>query len=381
MKKIMILGADGYLGWPCCMYFAEKGYNVFAVDNYDKRMLISQNNLKQLYKTPKLDERVALYNSSNDNKIHYKIIDVKEKEFRNYFKEVIPDTVIHLAEQPSAPYSMLGYKEAKYTIENNILTTLNIADSILNHNKECHLVKLGTMGEYGTPNIDIEEGFIEVNHKNRKDTFLFPRQANSLYHTSKIMDTDLLWFYTRSYGLKVTDLMQGPVYGLLDLSDQNDILNTCFNYDEYFGTVINRFILQALIDHPLTIYGEGNQTRGIIHIDDSIKCMHLSELNPPKSGEMNIYNQISETMSINQIAKHVSEYFKIKFNKEVSIKFFDNPRIEKNNHYYNPTYSKLNDLGFEPQLLSLESIDHIVKKLLKYKNLIDKKLFDPQFNW
>ncbi len=381
MKKVMILGADGYLGWPCSMYFAEKGYEVFAIDNYDKRKLINENNLTQLYETPKLEERVKLYNSNHENKIHCKIIDVKEKEFKNFFKEIVPDTVIHLAEQPSAPYSMIGYKEAKYTLENNIITTLNIADSILNYNKNCHLVKLGTMGEYGTPNIDIEEGFIEINHKNRKDMFLFPRQANSLYHTSKIMDTDLLWFYTRSYGLKVTDLMQGPVYGLLDLSDQDDILNTCFNYDEYFGTVINRFILQAMIDHPLTVYGEGNQTRGIIHLNDSIRCMHLSELNPPESGKMNVYNQISETKSINQIAQHVFNYFKMKHNKEISIKYFDNPRIEKNNHYYNPTYSKLVDLGLKPQLLSSEIIDLIVKKLLKYKTSIDKKLFDPQFNW
>jgi Nucleoside-diphosphate-sugar epimerases len=219
-----------------------------------------------------------------------------------------PDTVIHFAEQPSAPYSLMNYKTANFTISNNLLVTNNLMLAVKDFSPNSHIIKLGTMGEYGTPDIDIEEGWIDINHKGRNDKFLFPRQGSSIYHTTKIMDTDLLWFGVRVWNLKVTDLMQGPVYGFgTSQINNNEHLYTIFNYDEIFGTVINRFVTQAVVGYPLTVFGKGNQTRGYININDTIQCLDKSDENPAKKGELRIFNQITETFTVNQLAEMVSE--------------------------------------------------------------------------
>jgi UDP-sulfoquinovose synthase len=243
------------------------------------------------------------------------------------------------------------------------------------------------MGEYGTPNVDIPEGWMDMEHQGRKDRVLFPRQAGSLYHTTKIMDTDMLWFYVRVWGLRVTDLMQGPVYGIITDEMHNshgrfvEDLLTNFHYDEIFGTVLNRFLVQAAIDHPLTVYGKGGQTRGYLNIRDTMKCVHLAATNPPERGELAIYNQITQTFSVNQLAGMVQRMAKDYYRKEVTIENIENPRVEKEEHYYNPTYTKFSDLGLEPIFLTYELLAEMFDLVLKYRAQVNKDIIFKGVQW
>jgi UDP-sulfoquinovose synthase len=271
---------------------------------------------------------------------------------------------------------MLNYKAAKLTLSNNIESTFNIIWAVREHAPNCHIVKLGTMGEYGTPNIDIEEGWIDIEHKGRRDTFLYPRQASSLYHTTKVQDTDLLWFYVRTWGLRVTDLMQGPVYGLeTEETTQDERLGTIFNYDELFGTVVNRFVVQAVAGYPLTVYGKGGQIRGYLNIRDTIACVELAMLNPAGKGELKIYNQVTETFSVNELAEKVARVGHQR-GHQVEVKSIENPRVEKEEHYYNPTYTGLKDLGLQPHPLTDEVLHGMFEVVERHKdNIHEHKIF------
>ena len=288
------------------------------------------------------------------------------------FSEFQPDTIIHYAEQPSAPYSMLNADTARLTLMNNIGATGNVILAMQEHCPDAHLIKLGTMGEYGTPNIDIEEGWLDVEHKGRSHKFLFPRQAGSLYHTTKVMDTDLLWFYVRTWGLRVTDLMQGPVYGIFtDENKADDRLLPAFAYDEIFGTVVNRFIVQAVAGYPLTVYGQGGQTRGYLNLKDTLQCLLLAAENPASEGELKIYNQLTETFSVNQLASHV-ERVGNKMGLNVEIKSIANPRKEMEEHYYNPAHTGLVDLGLEPHFLTDDRLEEIIAKVVDFRAAISQ---------
>ena len=375
--RILILGGDGYLGWPTAMYLSNRGHEILVVDNYLRRNLCRDLDVEPLFSTPNLFERVRVWREKTGKNIQVKIGDCCDYSFlKQVFQEFLPDALIHYAEQPSAPFSMLNHNAAFLTLTNNLQTTLNVAWAVKECVPNCHIIKLGTMGEYGTPNIDIEEGWIEIEHKGRKDRFLFPRQASSLYHTTKIQDTDLLWFYVRTWGIRVTDLMQGPVYGLsTDETELDDKLATFFNYDELFGTVVNRFIVQAVCGYPLTVYGKGGQTRGYLNIKDTLACIELAVINPSKPGEMRIFNQITETFSVNELAERV-----IRVGKErghnVCIKRVENPRVELEEHYYNPKYTGLKELGLKPHYLTDDVLHGIFEKVEKYKeNINEHKIF------
>jgi len=275
----------------------------------------------------------------------------------------------------------MNYKTANFTLSNNLLVTNNLMFAVKDLSKDTHIIKLGTMGEYGTPNIDIEEGWIDIKHKGREDRFLYPRQAGSIYHTSKIMDTDLMWFGCRMWGLKVTDLMQGPVYGMeTEESKIDDRLKTIFNYDELFGTIINRFITQAVIGHPLTVYGRGGQTRGYLNIKDTLQCVHASEQNPAKFGDLNIYNQIMEAFTVNQIAMLTLEAGQ-ELGYDVKIKNIENPRIELEEHYYNPTYQGLIELGVKPNYLTKNSMKEMFEIVSQYKGGIKSDVIFKGVKW
>jgi UDP-sulfoquinovose synthase len=292
-----------------------------------------------------------------------------------------PDAVVHYAEQPSAPYSMIGYDEARSTLSNNVMATFNIVWAMLKYAPDCHLIKLGTMGEYGTPNIDIEEGWIEIAHKGRTDKFLFPRQAGSLYHTTKVLDTDLLWFYVRTYGLRVTDLMQGPVYGLsTDESELDERLLPNFHYDDIFGTVINRFLVQAVAAIPLTVYGKGGQTRGYLNIRDTLQCIRLAAAKPAAKGELRIFNQFTETFSVLDIAERIKRVGR-SMGWRVGIEHIVNPRKEKEEHYYNPTHSGLKDLGLKPHLMSDDVLIGMLDRIARYRNRIVADRVLPRVRW
>jgi UDP-sulfoquinovose synthase len=395
MSHILILGGDGYLGWPTAMYFSKRGYDVTVVDNYFRRDACTELDVGMLYPVPTLIQRAKLWYELTNKEIKVVIGDLTDPEImRSLFKGTveytwaldkefssIPETVVHYAEQPAAPYSLINYKYANITVQNNLLVTNNLMWALRDFSRESHVIHIGTMGEYGTPKIDIPEGWIEIEHKGKKDTFIFPRQASSLYHTTKIMDTDLMWFAVRMWDLKITNLMQGPVYGLeTEDSIINDRLRTIFNYDEIFGTILNRFVVQAVVGYPLTVYGTGGQTRGYLNINDTIQCVHMSEKTPAKKGELRIFNQIMETFSANELAEKVQKVGKaIGYNVEID--HIENPRKEAEEHYYNPTYQGLIDIGVEPHYLTEEVLESMFRVAEKYKDNIRKDVIFQGIEW
>ncbi len=340
--RVLVLGGDDYLGWPTAMAFAHKGHEVCVMDNYLRRNIAMETSSESLVPSPNLDDRAAIWKSLGGEPIRVVIGDCKDyRILSGVFEDFEPEAVIHYAEQPSGPYSMMGFDEAKRTLDNNLGVTFNVIWAALEHAPDCHIIKLGTMGEYGTPNIDIEEGWLEVEHNGRSHTFLYPRQASTLYHTTKVLDTDLLWFYVRTHGLRVTDLMQGPVYGLsTEESDQDDRLLPNFHYDDIFGTVVNRFLVQAVVGIPLTVYGKGGQVRGYLNLKDTLQCVELAMNNPVEKGNLRILNQFTETFSVNELAEKVQRVGN-GMGLDVEVKSIENPRKELEEHYYNLRHSGL----------------------------------------
>lgn len=379
---VLILGGDGYLGWPTAMHFSAKGHDVAVADNYLRRNIARETDNETLYSTPNLHERVGAWKEQTNKEISVRIGDLCDWSFiSKLFAEFTPDTIIHYAEQPSAPYSMLTSDTARLTLMNNIGVTGNVIFAMKEYCPDAHLIKLGTMGEYGTPNIDIEEGWLDIEHKGRNHKFLFPRQAGSLYHTTKVMDTDLMWFYVRTWGLRVTDLMQGPVYGIFtDENRGDDKLLPCFAYDEIFGTVLNRFVVQAVANYPLTVYGKGGQTRGYLNLKDTLQCLLLAAENPAEQGELKIYNQFTETFSVNELADRVQRVGG-QCGLEVEIKSIENPRKELEEHYYNPAHTGLLELGLEPNYLNDDSLGEIIRKVMEYKDLIEANRIFRGVKW
>lgn len=367
--KVLILGGDGYLGWPTAMYFSAKGHEVAILDNYLRRNCARETNMETLYATPNMHERANIWKEHTGKDIEVYVGDLNDWSYTSsVFAEFKPDTIVHYAEQPSAPYSMLNTEAARLTLNNNIGATGNVIFAMNEHCPDAHLIKLGTMGEYGTPNIDIEEGWLDIEHNGRSGKFLFPRQAGSLYHTTKVMDTDLLWFYVRTWGLRVTDLMQGPVYGIF--TDENQVderLLPCFAYDEIFGTVLNRFMVQAVAGYPLTVYGKGGQTRGYLNLKDTLQCIYLAAQNPVEKGDLRIFNQFTETFSVNQLADKVKTVGD-QMGLNVEVKSIENPRKEMEEHYYNPKHTGLLDLGLEPNYLTDDVVAEVMEKVLKHKD-------------
>ena len=380
--KVLILGGDGYLGWPTAMHLSSKGYEVAVVDNYLRRRLCREEDTAPLFEVPNLHERVRLWGDRTGFKIQVFIGDLCQWDFMTeVFQSFTPEAIIHYAEQPSAPYSMLNRRAATLTLKNNLEVTANVIFAVREFCPEAHIIKLGTMGEYGTPNIDIEEGWIDIEHKGRKNRFLYPRQAGSLYHTTKIMDTDLLWFYVRMWDIRVTDLMQGPVYGLVsDENEKEEQLFPFFNYDEIFGTVLNRFIVQSVAGYPLTVYGKGGQTRGYLNIKDTLNCVRLSLENPAKQGELRVFNQFTETFSVNELAERVQRIGR-ELGIEVSICPIENPRNEAEEHYYNPVHTVLLELGLTPHFLTDEILGGMIEKVLRYKDRIKKETIFRGVKW
>src|SRR3954447_22594460 len=348
--RIMVLGGDGYLGWPTAMYLSAQGHDVAVLDNAVRRQYDHELGSGSLVPIESLQTRVRAWQEVTGRRIENFPGDLLDAEFTyDTIRTFRPESIVHFAEQRAAPYSMIDRKHAVYTQTNNIVGTLNLMYAVAELDRDIHLVKLGTMGEYGTPNIDIEEGWLEVEHKGRTDRVLYPKRPGSFYHLSKVHDSHNIEFTCRIWGLRATDLNQGVVYGqqtpetVLD-----DRLLTRFDYDAVFGTVLNRFVIQAVLGHPLTVYGDGGQTRGIIDIRDTVRCVQLACETPAERGEFRVFNQMTESMSVKRIAETVAECFP----GEVRIDHLENPRVEHEQHYYNVTHTRLLDLGLEPHLRS-----------------------------
>jgi UDP-sulfoquinovose synthase len=382
VMRVLILGGDGYLGWPTAMRFSAGGHEVSVVDNFSRRRWHIEHSTDSLTPIGSLGDRIDAWRDVSGNEIRAYVGSIEDGEFIDtVISETSPEAIVHYGEQPSAPFSMKSRAAAVETQYTNVIGTLNVLFSIRDRVPDCHLVKLGTMGEYGTPNIDIEEGFIEIEHKGRSDVLPFPKMPGSLYHLSKVHDSHNIHFACRIWGLRSTDLNQGVVYGIeTEESADDERLITRFDYDEYFGTVLNRFCVQAVIGHPLTVYGEGGQTRGFLNIRDTLQCVELAVSNPPELGEYRVFNQFTEQFSVAELADLVRRG-SAELGFEVEVRSFPNPRIEAERHYYNAAHSKLLELGLEPHHLGEELVRSMLKIISRHSDRVIERAILPTTRW
>jgi len=380
--NILVLGGDGYCGWATALYLSAKGHKVSVVDNFVRRQWDHELGVQSLTPIRTLAERLRAWGDLTGKNIELFVGDVTDYDFlASAIEASEPDAVIHFAEQRSAPYSMIDRKHAVSTQVNNVVGTLNLLFAIRELRPDCHLIKLGTMGEYGTPNIDIEEGYINIEHNGRKDVLPFPKQPPSFYHLSKVHDSHNILFACKIWNLRATDLNQGVVYGTLtDEVELDEALINRFDYDEVFGTVLNRFCAQAAVGHPLTVYGKGGQTRGFLDLRDTVRCIELACMNPAARGECRVFNQFTEQFSVLELARMVQAAAR-KMGLPVEIDFLPPPRVEAESHYYNAKHSKLVDLGLEPHCLSDSLLDSLMNIAIKYSDRIDSSLFLPRVEW
>jgi UDP-sulfoquinovose synthase len=380
--RICVLGGDGYCGWATALYLSNRGHRVSIVDNFLRRQWDHEIGAQTLTPIRPLAERLRVWQDLTGQTIDLFVGDVTDYDFlASTIEKFQPEAVVHFAEQRAAPYSMIDRKHAVFTQVNNVVGTLNLLFAIREIVPDCHLVKLGTMGEYGTPNIDIEEGYIKIEHNGRSDVLPFPKQPGSFYHLSKVHDSHNMMFACKIWGLRATDLNQGVVYGTVTAEvAMDEALINRFDYDDIFGTVLNRFCIQAATGHPLTVYGKGGQTRGFLDIRDTVRCIELACLNPAAPGECRVLNQFTEQFSILELA-HMVRTAAEQMGLRVDIQHQPTPRVEAEEHYYNAKHSRLIDLGLRPHFLGDSLLDSLMNIAMKYQDRVDVSLFQPQVEW
>ena len=380
--RIIVAGGDGFCGWPTALYLSKQGHDVTIVDNLVRRKYDEELHSNSVTPIASLEDRVAKWKEVSGKEIKTFIGDLNHYDFLSeVFRQTEPEAFVHFAEQRSAPYSMIDREHAVYTQTNNVMGNLNVLYAIKEFAPECHLIKLGTMGEYGTPNIDIEEGYIEIEHKGRKDTLPYPKQPGSFYHLSKVHDSHNIMFACKIWGIRATDLNQGIVYGLhTDETKLDPMLVNRVDYDGVFGTALNRFINQAAIGHDITVYGSGGQTRAFLNIEDTVRCVEIAAENPADKGEFRVFNQFTEWFSVQDLADRVQKIAKEE-GLDTEVKQIENPRIENEDHYYNAINTKLRDLGLEPHLLTDDVIRDILRTAVEHKNRIIQENVLPSITW
>ena len=380
--RILVLGGDGYCGWPTALYLSKRGHELAIADSFVRRSWDQELGAETLTPIRPLAERLRTWQGLTGMQIESYVGDILDYEFlARVIQEFEPEAVVHFAEQRSAPYSMIDRQHAIFSQTNNVVGTLNVLFAIKEFEPDCHLVKLGTMGEYGTPNIDIEEGYIRIQHNGREDVLPFPKQPGSFYHLSKVHDSHNIHFCCKIWGLRATDLNQGVVYGTVtDETAIDEALVNRFDYNEIFGTALNRFCVQAAIEHPITIYGKGGQTRGFLDIRDTVRCIELACLNPAARGEFRVFNQFTEQFSVFELAEMVHAAGK-RLGLHVVIDHLPDPRVEAEEHYYNAKHTKLAQLGLKPHLLSESLLDSLVNIALQHRHRVDTALLLPRVNW
>jgi UDP-sulfoquinovose synthase len=380
--RVLVLGGDGYLGWATAMRFSNRGHEVAIVDNFLRRRLHLERGTDSLTPIRSLQERVAAWQEVSGKSIKLYIGDLQSWEFtERVFREFQPESIIHYGEIPSAPYSMIDVHHAVFTHQNNVIGNLHVLYAMRDITPDAQIVKLGTMGEYGTPNIDIEEGYLDIEHNGRKDRLPFPKLPGSMYHLTKVHDSHNMHFACRIWGLRATDLNQGVVYGIsTDEADMDERLMNRFDYDESFGTALNRFCVQSVLGMPLTVYGKGGQTRGYLNIRDTLQCVELTALNPANRGEMRVFNQFTEQFSVNDVAYAVQKAGQ-QLGYSVEVAHYENPRVELEEHYYNATHTKLLELGLKPHFLSDELVHTMLKRIEQYKGRVVNDAIVPRIRW
>ncbi|BAB67462.1 putative UDP-sulfoquinovose synthase [Sulfurisphaera tokodaii str. 7] len=384
MMRILILGIDGYLGWPLALRLAKRGHEVIGIDNLSTRRFSEEVGSDSAFPLPKPEDRVREAKRHLDVDITFYKGDVTDYNFlTEIMKKHKPDAIVHFAEQRSAPYSMKDRDHAVYTVVNNEVSTLNVIYAVKQIDPTIHILKMGTMGEYGTPNFDIPESiYVEAIVNGKKDKIIVPRKAGSVYHWTKVHDTDFLLYFHEIWGLTVTDIMQGPVYGTRTEEIVDESLRTRFDFDETWGTVVNRFCVQAILGIPLTVYGKGGQTRGFISLEDSMEALTLLLEHPPNHGEYRVANQFAEIYSVRKIAEMVKNAGE-ELGLKVEIGPLPNPRVEAEEHYYNPERKVLPSLGFYPKKNLKDELKNMIKDLLPYRERLEryKDAILPKTKW
>jgi UDP-sulfoquinovose synthase len=380
--KVLVIGGDGYCGWATALYLSNRGYDVGILDSLVRRHWDNELGIETLTPIAPIQQRLQRWQDLTGKSIDLFIGDITNYEFlKKVLHQFEPNALVHFGEQRSAPFSMIDREHAVLTQVNNVVGTLNLLYAMREDFPDCHMVKLGTMGEYGTPNIDIEEGYITIEHNGRKDTLPYPKQPGSMYHLSKVHDSHNIHFACRIWGLRATDLNQGVVYGVLtEETAMDELLINRLDYDGVFGTALNRFCIQAAIGHPLTVYGTGGQTRAFLDIRDTVRCVELAIANPAQPGEFRVFNQFTEQFSVGDLALMVQKAGNaIGLNAEIN--HLDNPRVEKEEHYFNAKNTKLLDLGLDPHYLSDSLLDSLLNFAVKYQNRVDKQQILPKVSW
>lgn len=380
--KVLVIGGDGYCGWATALYLSNRGYEVGILDSLVRRHWDAQLCIETLTPIAPIQARLQRWKDLTGKTIDLYVGDINDYPFlEKTMLEFGPEAVVHFGEQRSAPFSMIDREHAVLTQANNVLGNLNLLYVLRDHFPDCHLVKLGTMGEYGTPNIDIEEGYITIEHNGRKDTLPYPKQPGSFYHLSKVHDSHNIHFACKIWGLRATDLNQGVVYGVLtDETGMDELLINRLDYDGVFGTALNRFCIQAAVGHPLTVYGQGGQTRAFLDIRDTVRCVEIAIANPANQGEFRVFNQFTEMFSVGDLAMMVKKAGTT-LGLDVDINHLENPRVEAENHYFNAKNTNLLDLGLQPHLLSDSLLDSLLNFAVKYKTRVDKEQILPKVKW
>jgi UDP-sulfoquinovose synthase len=380
--KVLVIGGDGYCGWATALHLSNRGYDVGIIDNLARRHWDHKLGADTLTPITSIQRRIERWYELTGKKIDLFIGDITNYDFLiKAFRQFEPESIVHFGEQRSAPYSMIDREHAVFTQVNNVVGNLNILFAMKEEFPDSHLVKLGTMGEYGTPNIDIEEGYIEIEHNGRKDILPYPKQPGSFYHLSKVHDSHNIHFACKIWGIRATDLNQGVVYGVLtEETGMDELLINRLDYDGVFGTALNRFCIQAAIGHPLTVYGKGGQTRGFLDIRDTVRCMELAIAHPAEPGKFRVFNQFTELFSVGDLAEMVQKAGST-MGLKVEINNIENPRIELEEHYFNAKNTKLLDLGLEPHYLSDSLLDSLLNFAMKYKERVDLKQILPTVSW
>jgi UDP-sulfoquinovose synthase len=380
--KVLVIGGDGYCGWATALYLSNRGHEVGILDSLVRRHWDNELCIDTLTPIAPIQKRIQRWKDLTGKSIDLLIGDITNYEFLSKaLNQFQPEAIVHFGEQRSAPFSMIDREHAVLTQVNNVVGTLNLLYIMKERFPDCHLVKLGTMGEYGTPNIDIEEGYITIEHNGRKDTLPYPKQPGSMYHLSKVHDSHNIHFACRIWGLRATDLNQGVVYGVLtEETGMDEMLINRLDYDGVFGTALNRFCIQAAVGHPLTVYGKGGQTRGFLDIRDTVRCVELAIETPAQPGEFRVFNQFTELFSVGDLANMVQKAGSA-LGLKVDVKNFDNPRIEKEEHYFNAKNTNLLDLGLQPHYLSDSLLDSLLNFAMKYKDRVDESEILPKVTW
>jgi len=384
--RVLVCGCDGYIGYPLIQNLLIRGHKVLGIDYFYRRRMVKERGLDSVILISTWKRREEALKKLGD--FRFSLLDVAQhySSLVEVFRRFRPEAIINLAQQPSPAYSMIDSEHGNFTIRNNVQGALNLFWAMRDYAPKSHIVTLGTMGEYGCPNMPIPEGFFKIEYEGMTDILPFPRQTNSVYHTSKVMVSDLAWFAARVWELRITDIMQGVVYGTRTDTMTKTVYRTRFDVGECFGTMINRAVACAVIGHPIVLYGSGFQRRAYIQLRDSVDCLTLMVENHPTDEDSihgyRVINQFDESYTCLELAELVREVGD-SFDLDVKIRNVPNPRVEPEVHYYNPKHEKLYRLGWRPKKNIKEGLAEMFEDLLPYKDRIlrYKDKIIPKIRW